>query len=89
MKNEDIETSGEFHFDFQNSGADIAASRNGIYKNYARCFATADGAAVLRHLQSITVGRFLGANATEAELRGLEAQRVLVHQIAIWIKRGK
>jgi hypothetical protein len=89
MKNRNIATSDEFHFDFQNSCADSTAVRTGIYKNYARCFATADGAAVLDHLRSITVGRFLGANATEAELRSLEAQRALVHQITIWIKRGK
>jgi hypothetical protein len=57
-------------------------------KNYARCFGAPAGAAVLRHLRSITIERFLGAAATDAELRGLEAQRALVHQIEILIKRG-
>lgn len=60
-----------------------------IEKNFTRCFSTTAGAAVLQHLRSITVERFLGANATEAELRTLEAQRALIHQIEILIERGK
>ncbi len=57
--------------------------------NFARCFATGAGAAVLSHLRKITIERVLGANATDAELRGLEAQRALVHQIETLIQRGK
>ena len=60
-----------------------------IEQNYARAFATAAGAAVLAHLRRITIERVLGANATDAELRGLEAQRALVHQIENLIERGK
>ncbi len=60
-----------------------------INKNYTRCFGTPAGAVVLKHLREITIERFLGANATDAELRGLEAQRALVHQIEILIERGK
>lgn len=60
-----------------------------IEQNYARCFSTASGAAVLKHLRKITIERTLGATATEAELRGLEAQRVLVHQIETLSRRGK
>ena len=60
-----------------------------IEQNYARCFATASGAAVLKHLRKITIERTLGSSATEAELRGLEAQRVLVHQIETLSRRGK
>ncbi|MDR1027083.1 MAG: hypothetical protein LBL46_01565 [Rickettsiales bacterium] len=52
-----------------------------LEKNYTRCFAAPSGEAVLRHLRSITIERHLGANASEAELRGLEAQRALVHMI--------
>lgn len=52
-----------------------------LEKNYIRCFTTQDGKQVLAHLRAITIERFLGANATEAELRGLEAQRALVHAI--------
>ncbi|MDR2413107.1 MAG: hypothetical protein LBD50_02755 [Rickettsiales bacterium] len=58
-------------------------------KNYARCFASPAGAAVLKHLREITIERFLGPNATEAELRALEGQRALAHQIETLIKRGK
>ena len=43
----------------------------------------------MRHLRQITIERVLGANATDAELRGLEAQRALVHQIENLIERGK
>lgn len=60
-----------------------------IEQNYARTFSTAAGAAVMRHLRQITIERILGANATDAELRGLEAQRALVHQIENLIERGK
>ncbi|MDR0449163.1 MAG: hypothetical protein LBG89_01730 [Rickettsiales bacterium] len=58
-------------------------------KNYTQCFNTHPGAQVLKHLRSITIERYLGANATEAELRTLEAQRALVHQIETQIERGK
>ena len=58
-------------------------------KNFTRTFNTPTGALVLQHLRSITIERFLGANATEAELRTLEAQRALVHQIENLIERGK
>ncbi|MDR0319135.1 MAG: hypothetical protein LBH81_00125 [Rickettsiales bacterium] len=58
-------------------------------KNYAQCFATHSGAQVLKHLRSITIERYLGPDATEAQLRGLEAQRALVHQIEAMIERGK
>ncbi|MCL1892548.1 MAG: hypothetical protein FWF97_04680 [Alphaproteobacteria bacterium] len=60
-----------------------------VEKNYARTFNTPTGAAVLDHLRSITIERFLGADATEAGLRTLEAQRALVHQMEALIKRGK
>ncbi|MDR1337901.1 MAG: hypothetical protein LBJ73_02640 [Rickettsiales bacterium] len=60
-----------------------------IEKDFARCFAAPAGTAVLRHLRKITIERFLGATATEAELRTLEAQRALVHQIETLIERGK
>jgi hypothetical protein len=52
-----------------------------IEKNYRRCFAAPAGESVLRHLRSITIERHLGANATESELRWLEAQRALVHMM--------
>ena len=52
-----------------------------LERNYFRCFNTPAGEFVIRHLRSVTIERFLGANATESELRGLEAQRALVHAI--------
>lgn len=58
-------------------------------QNYVRTFSTAAGAAVMKHLRRITIERVLGPNATDAELRGLEAQRALVHQIEAMIERGK
>lgn len=60
-----------------------------IEQNYARTFSTAAGIAVLNHLRKITIERVLGPDATDAQLRGLEAQRALVHQIEIMIERGK
>ena len=60
-----------------------------IEQNYARTFSTAAGVAVLNHLRKITIERVLGPDATDAQLRGLEAQRELVHQIEIMIERGK
>ena len=60
-----------------------------ISRSYTRCFCTAAGAEVLRHLREITIERFLGPNATESELRTLEAMRALVHQIESLIERGK
>ncbi|MFQ6739318.1 MAG: hypothetical protein ACLRFJ_01450 [Alphaproteobacteria bacterium] len=56
---------------------------------FARTFLSVSGAAVLSHLRKITIERVLGPNATDAELRGLEAQRALVHQIETLIERGK
>ena len=58
-------------------------------KNYVRCFCTPSGEQVLKHLREITIERFMGPNASEAELRALEGQRALVHQIEMLIERGK
>lgn len=58
-------------------------------KNFARVFNSTDGRAVLEHLRKITIERVLGPNATDSELRGLEAQRALVHQIEQLSERGK
>lgn len=60
-----------------------------IEQNYARTFSTTSGSAVLAHLRKITIERVLGPNASDSELRGLEAQRSLVHQIENMIQRGK
>ena len=52
-----------------------------LEKNYVRAFNTPSGRIVLEHLRKITVERTLGPNATDAELRWLESQRALYHQI--------
>ena len=60
-----------------------------IEHDFARTFCTPSGARVLAHLRKITIERVLGVNATDAELRGLEAQRSLIHQIENLTNRGK
>lgn len=62
---------------------------NETEKNFTRCFSTTAGAAVLAHLRKITIERYLGSNATDAELRTIEGQRSLVHHIETLIERGK
>ena len=57
--------------------------------NYARCFGTPSGRAVLDHLRKITVERTLGPNATDNELRWAESQGALVRQIETQIARGR
>lgn len=60
-----------------------------ISLNYARCFGTPSGRAVLDHLRKITIERTLGANASDGELRWAESQRALVRQIESQIARGR
>ncbi|MFQ6702746.1 MAG: hypothetical protein ACLRFO_00895 [Alphaproteobacteria bacterium] len=60
-----------------------------ISLNYARCFGTPSGRAVLDHLRKITIERTLGANASDGELRWAESQRALVRQIESQIVRGR
>lgn len=56
---------------------------------YARCFGTPSGIRVLEHLRLITVGRTLGQNATDNELRWIESQRALVRHIESLVSRGR
>lgn len=60
-----------------------------IAHNYARALGSDAGRAVMMHLRSITIERWLGPGATDAELRSLEAQRALVHQIEQLVRRGQ
>ena len=60
-----------------------------ISLNYARCFCSPSGRAVLDHLRKITVERILGPNASDCELRWAESQRALVRQIESQIARGR
>lgn len=57
--------------------------------SYARCFGTPCGVRVLDHLRMMTVGRTLGPNATDNELRWAESQRALFRQIEALIARGR
>lgn len=59
-----------------------------IEKIYAQTFNTGNGQRVLEHLRRMTIERVLGPDATDAELRALEGQRMLVHIIEQMIKRG-
>ncbi|MBO4700260.1 MAG: hypothetical protein J5620_00740 [Alphaproteobacteria bacterium] len=56
---------------------------------YARTFGNASGQIVLEHLRKITIERSLGPNASESELRSVEAQRALVHNIEQLVLRGR
>ena len=57
--------------------------------SYARCFGTPSGTRVLDHLRMMTVGRTLGPNAADNELRWAESQRALVRQIETLVSRGR
>ncbi len=56
---------------------------------YTKIFSGVLGQRVLAHLRQITIERALGPNATDSELRSLEAQRLLVHQIETLVSRGR
>lgn len=58
-----------------------------LEKQYARTFNTPSGRAVLQHMRKITIERILGPNATDTELRWMEANRAFVRQIESMIAR--
>jgi len=58
-----------------------------LEKQYARTFNTPSGRAVLQHMRKITIERILGPNATDDELRWMEANRAFVRQIESMIAR--
>ena len=60
-----------------------------IEQHYIRTFSTPSGRAVLAHLRKMTIERYLGPNASDSELRALESQRALVHQIEKLSNQGK
>ncbi len=62
---------------------------NDIEQHYIRTFSTPSGRAVLAHLRKMTIERYLGPNASDAELRALESQRALVHHIEKLSNQGK
>ena len=60
-----------------------------IERAYAQTFSSRSGEMVLERLRKITLERVLGPNASDSELRSIEAQRALVHQISQMISRGR
>lgn len=56
---------------------------------FVRIFNSTDGKCVLNYLKKITIERILPPNATDNELRFLEGQRFLIHQIETLINQGK
>lgn len=62
---------------------------NSVAREYARTFANPSGRAVIAHLRTMTVERWLGPDAGDAQLRMLEGQRALVHHIEQMITRGQ
>ncbi|MBP3340551.1 MAG: hypothetical protein IJD69_04320 [Alphaproteobacteria bacterium] len=57
--------------------------------NYARCFGTPAGRAVLAHLRKMTIERTLGPNTSDSELRWIESQRALVRTIESQVAQGR
>jgi len=56
---------------------------------YARCFGTAEGVKVLKHLRAITLERAFGPNTPAQVLRHIEGQRQLVNYISGLAQRGR
>lgn len=56
---------------------------------FARCFSTSAGEAVLSHLRDITQRRFYGPEAPDRAIRHIEGQRHLVAYIGAMIERGQ
>jgi hypothetical protein len=59
-----------------------------LCRTFARCFAGADGRAVLEHLRRTVLERRLAPSASDAELCHLEGQRYAVAQIVAMVERG-
>lgn len=55
----------------------------------AVCFATPQGRAVMAHLERLFLGRRLGPQASDAELRHLEGQRSVVAYLVALRERGR
>ncbi|MBR5625525.1 MAG: hypothetical protein IKW67_01980 [Alphaproteobacteria bacterium] len=60
-----------------------------IEQSYARTFGTASGKRVLEHLRQITIERALGPDVSDSQLRFVEGQRSLIHQIESLVSRGR
>lgn len=60
-----------------------------LARDYAVTFTGRAGAAVLAHLESLTTGRVLGPEASDALLRHVEGQRALLTTVRGLIRRGQ
>lgn len=69
--------------------AETEARAQALARSYARTFSGPDGEAVLAHLVALTQERCLGPEASDAALRTLEGQRLLVAQIRALAERGR
>lgn len=63
--------------------------RRALARSFARVFSGADGEAVLAHLSALTMERCLGPDASDAALRTLEGQRLLVAHIRTLAEQGR
>jgi len=73
----------------QSTPADLPDTAREICLAYARCFSGATGERVIKHLQSITLDRAFGPDATPEMLRHVEGQRQLVSYIKSQCNRGR
>ncbi len=65
------------------------ASESELCRICARCFAGADGEAVMAHLTRSVLDRRLPPSASDAELRHLEGQRYAIAGLLAMIERGR
>lgn len=63
--------------------------RRALARAFARAFSGADGEAVLAHLSALTVERCLGPESSDAALRTLEGQRLLVAHMLSLAAQGR
>jgi hypothetical protein len=63
--------------------------RRALARSFARAFSGADGEAVLAHLSALTLERCLGPDSSDAALRTLEGQRLLVAHILALAAQGR
>lgn len=71
------------------AGTEPPTAADTLAPAFAACFRGAEGQLVLAHLRGLTRDRVLGPQASEAELRHLEGQRVLVRHIETLVARGR
>lgn len=71
------------------AGGDLPDPGRALRMAYARCFSSAEGEQVLKHLRAITLERAMGPGVPSDTLRHIEGQRQLVSYIAALTARGR